>query len=60
MRVRFARALLAIFLLLPAPAWAETLVVGNKEADSVGFIDLARGEMIVTRPTGEGPHEVAV
>lgn len=60
MACRLALALLLFGLVLPLPAPADTLIVGNKEADSVGFIDLARGEMVVTRPTGQGPHEVAV
>lgn len=47
-------------LVLSATAAAQTLVVGNKEADSVGFVDLAAGEMTLTRETGRGPHEVAI
>ena len=39
---------------------AQTLIVGNKLADTAGFIDLASGEMVYTRPTGTGPHEVAI
>lgn len=39
---------------------AQTLIVGNKLADTAGFIDLTSGEMAYTRPTGQGPHEVAI
>ncbi|GAB4139568.1 MAG: hypothetical protein Kow00104_21460 [Rhodothalassiaceae bacterium] len=52
-----------LLLMLALSAWsakAEILVVGNKGEDSVGFIDLASGRMEVVRPTGRGPHEVAV
>lgn len=53
--------LAAIFsLLLAGPIFSQTLVVGNKDEDSVGFIDLAKGEMVATLPTGHHPHEVAV
>ena len=39
---------------------AQTLVIGNKAADTAGFADLERNRMVATRPTGPGPHEVAV
>lgn len=39
---------------------AQTLVVGNKSADTVGFVDLVSGEMEIALPTGSAPHEVAV
>lgn len=45
---------------LITPAIADILVVGNKAEDTVGFIDLEKGEMIATRQTGHGPHEVAI
>jgi len=41
-------------------ATAQTLIVGNKAADTAGFVDLRAGEMVTTRPTGGGPHEVAI
>ena len=37
-----------------------TLVVLNKAAASASLIDLARGKVYATLPTGEGPHELAV
>lgn len=39
---------------------AQTLIVGNKLADTAAFIDLKSGDVIYTRPTGNGPHEVAI
>ena len=47
-------------LVMSATAGAQTLVIGNKEANTVGFVDLAAGEMVLTRETGRGPHEVAI
>ncbi|WP_150002467.1 YncE family protein [Iodidimonas gelatinilytica] len=41
-------------------AVAQTLVVGNKTADTLGFIDISSGEMRAVRATGHGPHEVAI
>lgn len=41
-------------------AAAQTLVVGNKGADTAGFVDLVSGAMRVERATGPAPHEVAV
>jgi len=58
-----AAGFLAMLLLAGAAApeaLAQTLVIGNKVADSVGFADLDRNRMLVTRPTGQGPHEVAI
>lgn len=49
-----------IAMALALPAAAQTLVVGNKHADTAGFIDLKTGTMVATRPTGPGPHEVAI
>ena len=54
---------LACLGLLTLSAAAETLLVGNKGDDTVGFIDLSQGDagaLVMTRPTGPSPHEVAV
>jgi YVTN family beta-propeller protein len=45
---------------LAVPAAAATLVVGNKEADTVSFIDLASGTELAEVKTGPKPHEVAI
>lgn len=37
-----------------------TLVVVNKNADTVSFIDLKRKKIVATRKTEKGPHEVAI
>lgn len=37
-----------------------TLVVLNKGAATATFIDVASGETVATRPTGQGPHELAM
>jgi DNA-binding beta-propeller fold protein YncE len=37
-----------------------TLVVVNKRADNVSFIDLATQRIVKTLPTGKGPHELAM
>ena len=47
-------------VVMSIPGAAQTLVVGNKNADTAGFVDLDSGEMRVERATGPGPHEVAV
>src|SRR5215470_12883166 len=36
-----------------------TLLVGNKEENSLAFVDPASGKVLGRVPTGEGPHEVA-
>ncbi len=46
--------------LMAGAAQADTLVVGNKGEDTIGFINLETGEMVLTQRTGQGPHEVAV
>ncbi len=51
---------LAAALFIALPASAATLIVGNKEADTVSFIDLTSGKAVATLPTGPNPHEVAV
>src|SRR5438477_6373608 len=45
--------------LLPAQTPALTLLVGNKEENSLAFVDPASGKVLGRVPTGEGPHEVA-
>ncbi|XOV81138.1 MAG: YncE family protein [Aestuariibacter sp.] len=37
-----------------------TLVVVNKKADSVSFLDLTSKKLVATRATGKGPHEVVI
>ena len=39
---------------------AATLIVVNKSDATASLIDLASGRVLVTLPTGAGPHEVAV
>lgn len=41
-------------------AGSGTLVVLNKAEATASLIDLDSGQVVVTVPTGEGPHEVAV
>ncbi|TMO82176.1 YncE family protein [Pseudoalteromonas spongiae] len=41
-------------------ALSGTLVVVNKKADTVSFIDLQSRKIKYTRRTGKGPHEIAV
>src|SRR5215472_1078714 len=36
-----------------------TLLVGNKEENSLVFVDPASGKVLGRVPTGDGPHEVA-
>ena len=52
---------LAGLLLFPSlPAFADTLIVGNKREHTVSFIDLKTGDEIRRVTTGKAPHEVAV
>lgn len=46
--------------ILPAAAYADTLVVANKYEGTVSFIDLESGQQIARRATGPSPHEVAL
>ena len=46
--------------LLGSAALADTLVVAHKDEDTVGFIDLETGEMVVVQRSGQNPHEMAV
>ncbi|TDF34970.1 YncE family protein [Alteromonadaceae bacterium M269] len=40
--------------------YSGTLVVVNKRADNVSFIDLATKQIVKTLPTGKGSHELAM
>jgi len=42
------------------PAYADTLIVGNKREHTVSFIDLTSGKEVRRVETGKAPHEVAV
>src|SRR5437899_11632497 len=45
--------------LLAAETPTLTLLVGNKEENSLAFVDPASGKVLGRVPTGFGPHEVA-
>lgn len=47
-------------LIAAPPVAASTLIVGNKEADTVSLIDLETGRERAVVDTGANPHEVAV
>src|SRR4051812_28194439 len=52
-------------LLATGVVWAVetpslTLIVGNKEENSLAIVDPGSGKVLGRVPTGEGPHEVAV
>jgi YVTN family beta-propeller protein len=51
---------LAVSLGASGLASADTLVVGNKAEATASIIDLASRRVIMTVPTGKGPHELAV
>ncbi len=53
-------ALLTLSSFAGAIGYSGTLVVVNKEADTVNFIDLNRRNISLTLPTGKGPHELAI
>lgn len=42
------------------PGLTGTVVVVNKRANTVSFVDLASGRIVATAPTGNGPHELLV
>jgi YVTN family beta-propeller protein len=44
---------------LAAQTPSLTLLVGNKDENSLAFVDPATGKVLGRVPTGEGPHEVA-
>ena len=50
----------ALASLLGSAALADTLVVANKREDTVGFINLETGEMVVVQRSGQNPHEIAI
>lgn len=50
---------LAVLLLLPTVAAADTLTVLNKAGATASLIDLDSGAVVATLPTGNGPHEAA-
>jgi YVTN family beta-propeller protein len=43
----------------PAPS-GPVLLIGNKGEDTLSFVDLASGQELGRRPTGNAPHEIAV
>ncbi|MEE4350894.1 MAG: YncE family protein [Pacificimonas sp.] len=45
---------------LAVSATAQTLIVGNKDEDTVSFIDLESGQEVRRLETGANPHEVAI
>ena len=45
--------------LLAAETPSLTLLVGNKDENTLAFVDPASGKVLGRVPTGEGPHEVA-
>jgi len=56
-----AAILLTLAGLLPAADTpALSLIVGNKEENSLAIVDPDSGKVVARMPTGEGPHEVAV
>lgn len=50
----------ALAVLAVVPAAAQTLLVGNKNENTVSFIDLRSGREQVKVPTGNAPHEIAI
>jgi YVTN family beta-propeller protein len=52
--------LLALAVSFVSPARAETLLIGNKNEDTVSFVDLASGKERARVKTERAPHEIAV
>jgi YVTN family beta-propeller protein len=52
--------LLAFALALVNTAHAETLLIGNKNEDTVSFVDLASGKERARVKTARAPHEIAI
>lgn len=50
----------ALAVLISTPAIADTLLVGNKNENTVSFIDLRSGNEQVKVPSGNAPHEIAI
>jgi DNA-binding beta-propeller fold protein YncE len=59
-RIRSLCAVLAMVLALVPAAQGATLAVANKAEATVSLIDLDGGGVVVTLPTGEGPHEIGI
>lgn len=56
-----ARLMIALCAVsMPTIAAAQTLIVGNKNEDTVSFIDLASGDERFRVETGRAPHEIAI
>lgn len=53
-------ALVGCGLLIATPAAAETLLIGNKNENTVSFLDLASGAEQARLATGNAPHEIAI
>jgi YVTN family beta-propeller protein len=47
-------------IVLAGPAAAQTLLVGNKGENTLGFLDLRTGREVARVATGPMPHEIAV
>lgn len=61
MRLKPTLSLVALLALCAAaPAAADTLLVGNKNENTVSFIDLGTGAEQARVPTGNAPHEIAI
>src|SRR4051794_2395894 len=60
MRILLASTLFFAGLLAAADTPALTLIVGNKEENSLAIVDPDSGKVLATVPTGMGPHEVVV
>lgn len=62
-RARAAAAVAPLVVVLASAARgaepAGTLVVLNKSAATATFLDLPKGKVVATVPTGDGPHEAA-
>ncbi|XLS27742.1 beta-propeller fold lactonase family protein [Flavobacteriaceae bacterium M23B6Z8] len=56
------RYFIIVFLLMSLMSHSQkgTLIVLNKSDDTADLIDLESRESVVTLPTGDGPHEVAI
>jgi YVTN family beta-propeller protein len=57
--MRTVLCVLALSLAAAAETPSLTLLVGNKDENSLAFVDPASGKVLGRVPTGEGPHEVA-
>lgn len=57
---RFACALLLALFCVPIAFSADTLVVANNGANSVGIIDTLTGQWLAALSVGRGPHEATI